>query len=448
MEQTITECFLENIIDFSCQEFPRDIVQTVKNCLKDYMACSMMGSFLLEEKHKDFLKVKQHNTGIASVIGLNTKTNVLTAALLNGIQSHFIELDDGHRFGMLHPGAPNFSALLAVAQDRNISFQAFIRGIIVGYESTIRLAEAIQPGHKLRGYHATGTCATVGAALGIASALGYEPDKWNSVISAAATDSAGLLQVIDDGSELKPYNIGRAAVAAINAAYYGKLGLKGPTDVIGGKRGFLKTLSNSMNLEYLLKDWDRYAINGIYRKPYAACRHTHSAIESVLNIQRKYQIAADDIESVMVNTYGLAVYGHDHKEISGAGSAKMSIPYSVACAIVFGNVNYDRYSEECLSNPSIQKLLPKISVAEDAELSKLVPEKRSAIVLIRTKNGEYSDRVDYPLGEPENPMTEKDLDDKFYSLMYASGKSRDYSDRILFLINNLETSFNDFLLEL
>ncbi len=449
MEKTITNKFIDSIWEFSHRFFPERIIEETKKCIVDYVGCTTVGSFLLDKKIYPFLLRHYRKDGRCSVIGKDNKADVYTAALLNSFFAHYIELDDGHRYGMLHMGAQTISAMIAVAQDRNLSKEAFLRGIIVGYEATIRLAKAMQPSHKLKGFHATGTCGTIGTAIGIASALDYKKDLWNTVVSCAATSAAGLLQVIDDGSELKPYNVAHAAMAAVNAAFFGVTGFPGPSDILGGERGLFKTMAESVREEILYKaDEDAYEIDGIYRKPYAACRHCHSAIEAALLIGEEAKIDPDDIRSIEIRTYGLAVKGHDHKQIPNAGSAKMSMPYSVAAALCYGKVNYEQYYEDCLNDVRIYELMNRMTVSEDPELSKLVPGKRAAIVRVKTNDSIYSKRVDFPLGEPENPISTSQLEEKYFSLMAAAGKDRDYSSRLLKTIYNIDENLSDFLSKL
>ena len=446
MEGTITSRFLSSIYDFSRNNIPDSAYKELKYSLADYVSCAYAGASFLNEKLRIYIDEFSDVNGNVPAIGFDRRVNLLVAAMANGVSSHQVELDDGQRFAMLHLAAPVISALLSVAYDRGLNFQEFAKGVVVGYEATIRLACAIQPGHKLKGYHATGTCGTMGAALGICAALGYDFDRWNAVLSAAATDAAGLLQVIDDGSELKPYNVGRAAVAAINAAYFGMTGLRGPGDILGGKRGFFRAGADEVNEEVLLKGFlPQYGIETIYRKPYAACRHCHAAIEAVLKIHEENPIDADAIEEVQVLTYSLAVNGHDHIEVENAGSAKMSIPYAVAAALIYGRVNVQQYDESCLNNERLLELMGKVTVSEDEQLSAIAPGKRAAIVKIKTKGQIFEKRVDYPLGEPENRMTVPQLQVKYYSLMESAGCDESYSTKLLDTINNLDSKYVDFL---
>ena len=341
MQFNLTDSFLSGILKVGETNFPERVTSMARKCLLDYFGVTFAGALLLKEKERQL--IDDDNGENCHVIGHSYTASDKTAALTNGISAHVIELDDGHRIGMLHLGAPVISALLAVAEKENINSKDFLCGIIVGYEVAIRLACAVQPGCKLKGYHATGTCGTVGAAMGIAAALHFDHEQMNTTLAAAVTSAAGVLEMQEDDSDLKPYNVGRAAMDAVAAAYIGRTGLKGPKDALGGKRGFLKVMTDDPHTEYLTDfNSDTLCIEQIYQKVYAACRHAHPAIEASLALRDSVKI--EDIESVEVRAYKLAVAGHDHTEIESISSAKMSIPFSVAVALVTGEAGLNAFT--------------------------------------------------------------------------------------------------------
>ncbi|MBQ9155478.1 MAG: MmgE/PrpD family protein [Eubacterium sp.] len=436
---TITKRFLDAIWDFSARYPEEKIMEQTKDCLADYFACTYMGVHELGDKEKKWIRQQALPRGNVSLIGLGEKCGILEAAMLNAMNAHAPELDDGHRFAMIHLGAPVISAVLAVCQDRGLDGVSLLRGIIVSYEATVRLAASMQPRHKLKGYHTTATCTTVGTALGLAAALGLPRNQWNAVITAAATDAAGLLEAGDNGSELKPYNAGRAAVAAVNAFRVGTMGLCGPPDILGGPRGFFKAMAGDVNQEILLKGtMPVLAIENIYRKPYASCRHAHAPIEAALRIREAHQLDPEAIISVIVDTYGMAVKGHDHRDVTGSASAKMSIPYAVAAALQKGRVDALQYEQDSWKDEAVLSLSQKVQVREDPELSALVPGKRAAVVTVVMPENRYSCRVDHPLGEPENPMDRSMVEEKYRSLMAVAGVDSVRAEEILSCIYNIE----------
>ena len=371
--------------------------------------------------------------GEFSVVGINRKTDFFSALFINGINSHFIELDDGHRLGMLHLEAPIISAMISLYEKEKISQIDFFKGVVVGYEAAIRLAMSIQPSHKLKGYHATGTCGTVGVAAAVATALHYDEIKMKNTLSAAMTSAAGLLEMIVDDSELKPYNVGRAVIDGLVAAYSGNAGFNAPKDTLGGKRGFLSVTSENPNTDILqVFDSDKYMIEGSYMKPYAACRHLHPAIEGALSISKTSGFDWRNVASITVDAYHLAVFGHDHQEITSVNSAKMSIPYSVAVALINRSANMEDFSAETIVDTDILDLAKKVSVKDDEELTKLCPGKRVSVVTIMMNDGtEIKQRVDYPKGEPENPLTRLELEEKFRSLAMFGGLTTAECDEVI-----------------
>lgn len=85
-----------------------------------------------------------------------------------------------------HLGAPIFSSLLSVAELESVDGNHLIRGILTGYEAGIRLAAAMQSHHHDRGYHPTGTCGTIGAAMALAIALRFSKKQLKLVFLHAA----------------------------------------------------------------------------------------------------------------------------------------------------------------------------------------------------------------------------------------------------------------------
>ena len=426
MAHNLTERYLDALDALASTPLSEAVLMQAKMCLMDYVACAMLGETIAPDAGDAYRSSAWSERGGAALIGMQAHAPMHVAALLNGTHAHAAELDDGHRYAMMHAGAPVISALLAVAEARSLTGAQLLLGIVMGYEAEIRLASAVQPAHKLRGYHGTATCGTIGAALAIAYACGYTRGQRKAALSAAVTNAAGVLEMMDDASTLKPFNVGRAAAAGLDAALVAELGYEGPEDALGGKRGFVGAMAGEVKEEFLTEGFgDRYAIETGYRKQYAACRHSHAAIEAALKAVEGTGIAPESIEDVLVETYGLAVYGHDHTEIANVSSAKMSIPFSVAVALATGKAGYQQFSQHTLTDGLVLDLTGKVRVHELPELSALVPAKRAAIVTVRANGTEHSARVDYPKGEPENPLAPGELEDKFSDLLGAAGRRDD-----------------------
>lgn len=424
MSATLTDTFINNLLTYVNGNIDESVYAHIQNSFLDYVGCALSGSKLVEPKADLLLSSALGTDGNSSIFGKGQHYGANAAALINGMYAHALEMDDGQRVGTMHLAAPVFSGLLAVAEHEDISYGDFLRGAIAGYETAIRLACSVQPYHKKRGFHTTGTCGTIGTAMAIAVALKFDFKQTKSTLSAAVSSAAGVLEMLSDDSELKPYNVGRAASDAITAAYVGKVGFEPPLDALMGKRGFYATMTEKFDLSYI-DNFEEHTQQSktTFFKPYAACRHCHPAIEAAIWLSKENGIKPADIQEVKVKTYDLAIVGHDHQEAKSVNSAKMSIPYSVAVSILDQKAGIFEFDEQSLTRKDIAELSKKVTVSEDPSLSALIPNKRAAIVEIVTSDRSFIKRVDVAKGEPENPMTREDLIQKFFFLAQYAGKS-------------------------
>lgn len=410
----ISDTFINGLVVKS-HFIPAKVIMRARNVFLDNLGVMVGGKKYINETNPELI------------------SNTPSSVFLGGFAAHVLELDDGHRHGMIHLGASIVSAVLEAGKKDGLNAEDVLRGIVMGYEVAVRCARAIQPGHKVRGYHVSGTCGTIGSAMGIAFACNYNKEELKSTLACAISSAAGVLEIQEQASELKPYNTARAAYDGMLAAQIGKLALPGPDDILGGKRGFLAVLTDTPKPEFLTDFKEEgFCIEGIYQKVHAACRHCHPAIDAMLDMRNDLNLKPDQIEKIEVHTYKLAVGSHDHTQIMGISSAKLSTPYAVALAIVKGSCGYADYNEDNLNDYWIKNLTRKVSVIEDENLTAQSPGVRGAKVTIYLKNGEeYEAPCLYPKGEPENPLTQEELDGKFRGLAMYGGLSFAECDEVI-----------------
>ena len=384
----ISRNFFEQIDKVANLDVPAPVLTRARRSLLDYLAVTCAGARFQEEKIRKYFDFAQPESGNFSVIGTDKRVVLKEAVFLNGLNSHALDFDDGTNSGIIHLGSPIFSLLIPLAQRYGISVEAMLKAAVIGYEASYTMAVSIQPQHKALGYHATGTCGTIGATMAAAYMLGFTEDERFNAFSAACMAASGILKVLDDGSELKPYNVAKTALLALTSLQLSKSGFKGHSDPLGGYRGFLKMMSGDENTEIkptLLNG--TYAIMKSYTKPYASCRYTHPPVEAAIHLRNKYNVLPESIDSISVSTYDLAVSGHDHTDIQGAYSAKMSTPYSVAVAFVYGKAGLKEFSEDALNNSAVKALTKKVKVLADRDLSEAFPQRQPAEMKISVGGG-------------------------------------------------------------
>lgn len=410
---------------------PDEVMDRVRRSLLDYLAVTCAGAHFQQEKLQGYFSFIEPEAGKYKAIGTGRNLAMKEAVFLNGLNAHALDYDDGTNSGIIHLGSPIFSLLLPLAQRFNKSVDDLLRAAVVGYEASYTMAVSIQPKHKALGFHATGTCGMLGTTLAAAYMLGFSDEERYQAFATACVAASGMLKVLDDGSELKPYNVGKTALLSLTSLQLAKSGFKGHEDPLGGYRGFLKMMSGDENTSIkptLLNG--TYAIMKSYTKPYASCRYTHPPVEAAIHMRNQYGIKPADVKEIDIATYNLAVSGHDHTDIRGSYSAKMSTPYSTAVALTYGKASLQEFEKEVLDSADIQELTRKVHVVADEELSNIFPDKQSAIVKIVTNSGEYTERVDFPKGEPENPLTDDEFHDRYMALMTYGGIKEDISQAV------------------
>ena len=186
----------EQIAEYAVKEqtakLPKEVIHHAKRAVMDWYASLLPGSrvapaTLLEQALAD--ELDHGRARLAS----GRRATVRAAALINGAASHAVEFDDIWRDAVYHPASPVISAALAAAQSQGASGERFLRGVIVGYEVSTRIGDAVMPSHY-RFWHTTGTVGTFGAAAAVATLLGCNREQFVHALGNAGTFAAGLQQ--------------------------------------------------------------------------------------------------------------------------------------------------------------------------------------------------------------------------------------------------------------
>lgn len=431
-----TTIFLQGIDSIAKKKMPDAVISRAKQSLLDYLAVASAGAEFQQEKIAQYFSFAEPEAGRFTAIGTGKELVLKEAVFLNGLNGHALDFDDGTNSGIIHLGSPIFSLLLPLAERYQVSLDKLLWAAVIGYEASYTMAVSIQPGHKALGYHATGTCGVLGAALAASYMLDFSEEERFQAFAAASVSATGMLKVLDDGSELKPYNVAKSALLALTSIQLAKAGFKGHPDPLGGNRGYLKMMTgkDDVRLKTVLLN-GTYAIQKTYTKPYASCRYTHPSIEAAIHLRNEYQLKAEDVKSIDIKTYSLAVSGHDHVDIPGSYSAKMSIPYSVAAGLIFGKAGLQEFSEESVQDARTLALTKKVKIVSDEEISEAFPALQTAVVAITTEDDQtITERVDFPKGEPENPLSDTEFKERYDGLMEYAGFDKACSDGIFDMV--------------
>jgi len=353
----------------------------------------------------------------STIIANQSYGNCLMAALANGASSHMVEMDDLHRESILHPATAIMPAVLALAEREKTSGADLLLAIAVGYEAAIRVAVGVGPSHY-RFWHTTATCGTFGAAAGASRLLGLDEEQTISAYGSAGTQAGGLWEFLTNNAMSKQLHPGKAALNGLLSALLARKGFTGARKILEGEKGFFKATSGDFDaakcLAHLGKEFF-FERNSI--KYHASCGHTHSAIDAVLQATGGAALAADDIEKVTVALYQGALDLLADVEPTTPYLAKFNLPFCIASALRFGHASLADFSVDRTRDPEMGRLMQKIELQSDPQLSALYPRKWPARVEIVKHSGDrLFGSVTYPKGDPENPLSESEVVLKFKAL--------------------------------
>lgn len=347
----------------------------------------------------------------ATLLGRPERTDILHAALLNGIASHVLDFDDTHSTSLVHPSGPVAPAVLALAEHRKIDGAALVNAFVIGVEVECRVADVVSPSHYTMGWHATGTAGVFGAAAACARLLELSEQQTVWALGIAATQSAGLREMF--GSMSKSLHPGRAAQNGLAAALMAAQGFTSAEQGIEGRRGFAHVLSTSANLEAATRNLgETRAILGNTYKPFACGLVIHPVIDGCLRLRRKLSPAPDAIARVdlRVNPLVLELTGKATPTTGLEG--KFSVFHSAAVALIDGAAGEAAYADSRVRSPDVVALRDKVRATPDPTL-----RKESAEVSIELTDGSHHVIfVEDCVGSLALPMTDAELDAKFLSL--------------------------------
>jgi 2-methylcitrate dehydratase PrpD len=332
--------------------------------------------------------------------------------------------EDGSREGACHPAAAVIPIVLAFA--KNKSWETIDKAIVAGYDVMIRLARCGNPQFTRKGFHPTSITAPFGAAATFSQLQGYDLATTQQALCLAAMGSSGLMSSFKQGST-QPLQVAwgtRSGVAAALLAGEGNL-------------GYAKVFEDGFFPAYLGSDASatvrcplqfKYAIEGCYLKAYPGCRHMHATLDAFIKATQQHGIATEQIKKINAGTYKIAIETEIH-DLRKRGDAYFNIPYAIAARAVLGRSDYDAFDERHFTNPALVNVMEKVSLAVDPEMDRLYPGKRGSKVEVVLKDGRsFAAKVEYALGEPENPLpltaTQQKLSDNSGELLSAAERKQ------------------------
>lgn len=372
-----TDYKLENfILNTKWEDLPEEVQTRARVCFIDLMGALLVGSFSDQFMAGGRLAKSIFGQGNIAVIGSKERFSFMGAASAMGHSSNAYDIDDGHNIIRAHPGTSFIGGVLAAAYEKNISYKELLTTLVVTYETTIRMGQAIMDYYKFA--HSSGTFGAVGTAAGVGRIYGFSKEQMNNLLSVAefnAPMGPGIRSVEypSMNKDGVPFGVMVGALAVM--------------ETLCGFTGNKNLLEADEYRHYLDDLYDNYEIMKLYFKPYTCCRWAHPAIDSCLEIMGKYNLNHKDIKEVTVYTFKPATMLSKIRPKT-EDEAQYNIAYPVAAAIVTGDFGLSQVSSEAFDNPDIISMMGKLTFKVDPEIDRQFPQRRICRAEIITNDGQ------------------------------------------------------------
>ncbi len=434
-----TELLARFIVESSLDRMPPQAIRTAKEAILDCLGVTLAGAATPEGRIiTDFVReVGGHP--VAVVIGGGFRTSAPWAALANGTMGHAEDYDDSGFAVMGHPTVPLLPAILALGEQCKASGRDVIEAYIVGFETESKLGRCIIPsGHYQRGWHATGTLGTMGAAASSARLLKLDVPKTRMALGIAASQVAGLRQ--NCGTMTKPFHPGNAARSGVVAAMLARKGFTAHADIVEERFGFCNVFKGDSPcaLDSIAPgsgDALEIVASGVAFKLYPSCHETHACINTALELRGEYGISPQYIESIDCTISELIATVAFYAEPKTGLEGKFSIEYCIARALHSGKVTLEDFTDERVNQPEVRETMRKMKRHVDPALRGL-----SVIeILVKLADGRQVSRrsPDVLKGFPQQPLTREERTGKYVDCARATLSPEDVG-RSLELAEHLE----------
>jgi 2-methylcitrate dehydratase PrpD len=385
--------------------------------------------------------IKQALAGAQALSGDSSESTVLVhgnklpsafAALVNATMGHSRELDINDDRIAYKSSITVIPAALAVAEKiGKVSGKDFITAVCLGVDLGIRLGLATNPKPVHARAIALGPFA---AAAACGKILCLDETGFHNALGIAFCRSTVTGNSTVAPSLTKRLGVGFASQSGVIAALLAAAAFPASGEVFQGPAGFFQTFYGQEGDYDALFDQlgSRFEIVLVGPKPFPSCRYTHCAVTACVNLLRGHSIKGPDVQEIRVqigerDMRSVGGWTDDEKKKKrrpeGVVDAQFSIPYTVAATLVNGGLSLEEFTDAKLRNEEILDLAARVKLILNRDLDKGPMDVKPQVVEVVTRDGKIiSERIEFPKGNPNNPVTSDELVDSFRGMAAYAAK--------------------------
>lgn len=408
--------FVKHVIKIDFNDLPPAVIENTKKLIIDSIGTGVAGQHAPScIESLEVVKAWQGSPE-ATVLFSDFRCPAPWAGMLNSIFMHALDFDDTLDESAHHGNVAVLPAAMAVAEAKGgVSGRDLICAVALGLDVSCRMALSIKTPLS---WTRASTCGFFGATTSAAKVLGLDEEKLWNAYGIAYAQTAGNIQALVDGAMAKRMQLGFAVKDSILSVALAEKGVTGAKNVLEGDYGYFKLYErNKYDKSVLLKDLGKdFYGNRLSIKPYPCCRITHAAIDIAHELKKQHGLDLDDIEKITVTGSQMVhdVVGKPFQiRKNPQVDAQFSLPYTVITALSKGSVRLSDFEEHNVINDKrIADLTRLVEVKKDTTID--AKDMMQCSMEIVTKTGRvFSKRTDAPKGNPINPMSIEECNQKF-----------------------------------
>jgi len=398
---SVAQAFAAELLDAARRPLPAALAHEARRSLLNVIG---LATGAAGHEGVDAIVATAAELGGAGVVPIPGRTECRDphfAALASGFAAHVDDFDDTHLVTVIHPGAAALGVLVGLtprtAPDGGQALTAFA----IGCEAQLRLGVAISPEHYDRGWHITGTCGVVGAAVTAALLLGHDVDTLARAIGLATMMTLGHRETF--GTMTKAFHPGKAAANGILAALLAGEGIGAPAEIIEARGGFGDALSTRSDFVTMLAGiGERWELAANTYKPYPCGIVAHPAIGD-----------AAAVETIVVRCHPLVPELMGARDPHDGLQARFSAIHGVAAAICDRTVGLAQYETARVVRDDVRMLRAKTTLSPDPAIAR-----DEAFIEARLRDGTVvRTHVAHARGSLARPLTDDELREKVRALV-------------------------------
>ena len=355
--------------------WPDAALTAAQNAFIDTLGVAIPGA-VEPVTRKVFATVRPWGDGPCTVMGSEVRLAAPWAALANGTAAHALDFDDNFDPAKAHASAVLVPAILALAEQERASGRACLDAYIAGLQIMGRVGQGVNPAHRNRGWHATGTVGAIGAAAACARLLRLPEREAAFALSIATSLAGGFMAQF--GTMTKPVHAGFAAQAGVMAASLAREGIDAGLGALDGPIGMNRLMvgpdldelrANLTHIEHgQTLRFETASIgepllilsSGLKVKRFPNCGSAHRAMDGLLVLREQHGFAAKEIAEIKVSAPASHLANLMYEDPRTPAQAKFSLEYALATIALHGRCALGDFTEAAVSTPETRQLFPLV----------------------------------------------------------------------------------------